>query len=115
MCGRPVLQQQVQPRQQISTAQLRQILQRNQLPDGRELSPQMRSVLHQKLNGSQAALQRGTPAACPPCPTLSLSCWTLPAPPSSTLAPVFGHGMPSLSVRRLGMRSKFLTGNVVYL
>ncbi|KAK9905730.1 hypothetical protein WJX75_005313 [Coccomyxa subellipsoidea] len=49
----PQQQQQQQQRGQISQAQLQQILRSNQLPDGRELTPPMRAVLIQRIQGQQ--------------------------------------------------------------
>lgn len=53
-------QQQQQQRGQITNAQLQQILRTNQLPDGRELTAQMRNALIQRIQGQQRqALPKG--------------------------------------------------------
>lgn len=45
--------QQAQQQSRINPAQLHQILQKNQLPDGRQLNEQMRQIIVQKLQLQQ--------------------------------------------------------------
>lgn len=58
-CGAQVQAQAAAQARLINTQQLRQILARGQLPDGRVLTEQMRNVLIQKISGNQGAMQRG--------------------------------------------------------